>query len=143
MRKWLAGIPDETRELLDWLDGKEEDAEDEWGRTGPLRTGKTLIDGELQGISESVNTIPSGVPGPCRRTLVVAVGASDSYETLENRVLQAFKHVSYHCKGTTRNVVFYVTWWNAQVWATYGKDFASLGVTCILKMRYARPQLLR
>lgn len=89
-----------------------------------------------------VNVIPGGATGECRLTLVVYIGDYDEDLVLENRVLEALQHVSVLCKGMTRYVIFYATWWSGLVWKNRAASFKKVGATCILRIYHCPPLLL-
>ena len=112
---------------------------------GRGRSGKTISDWfERRGGLDGVNVIPGGSPGGCCNTLIVFIGESDDGNVFLNRILDATNHVGVpeRCRGQTRNVVFYASWWNSLAWAREKHKAALPGVLWILKMPFAKPQVL-
>jgi hypothetical protein len=86
---------------------------------------------------ESWNTLPYGVPGKCRRALMV-----DLYdpETIQTLLWQTLIHVSKsQCAGITSSVVFVVgvdlTLWNAH-WDLFDPEFLKVGIRVHIEHLY-------
>lgn len=147
-RELLPNLPEEVQSVLEALNVAERRLESQYqedrkGKEKVLRKGETMSRYLGKMIPHvSVNVIPGGVPGECRLTLVVFIGDYDEDLVLENRVLEALKHVSVLCKGMTRYVIFYATWWSGLVWAKHSAPFKKVGATCILRIYHCPPLLL-
>lgn len=81
-------------------------------------------------IAESVNVIPGGKPGDCRKILVVFIGNGDDFE---KRILQAIKHCMALCKGITEYVVFYAMKWDSRIWISHRDSFISNNIIVVKK----------
>ena len=92
------------------------------------------------------NLIPGGMPGPCRSTLVVAIGVRDS---VEERIYQAIEHCFAHCPGVTRYVIFWAAHWDSVSWKSRMRAFSRRAnptagpVTSILRPILASPCALK
>jgi len=140
----LDDLSGDVLEVLGRLDSFDEQLDDEIQRNPAKRwSGKGIIDALFPNRDpggQRLNVIPSGVPGQCQQTLLVAVA---TWYELKQRVLQAIEHVSVKCRHTTQSVVFYAFSWDARVWAVHRHSFRRLHVTCVLKMPFVQAEVLR
>lgn len=83
----------------------------------------------------SFNIIPGGVPGSCRKVLVVVIGSKDS---VKMRVLEAIAHLAVKCPDITKYVIFWTVKMNTSIFKHIFL-FKKLNVTVIWKQFYMSP----
>lgn len=124
---------------LSQFEPKEEDDWDGW------ETGEDIIremEERTQWSSHNwINIIPGRVPDECHDTLLVVVGTKEKDLKLENRILEALKHVSVECRGKTNNILFWAGNWNSRVWSKHANAFN--GHYVWLKPFWAKPTRLQ
>ncbi|MEO0301686.1 MAG: hypothetical protein ABIM98_06930 [candidate division WOR-3 bacterium] len=84
----------------------------------------------------SFNVIPSGLPGSCKRVLVVIIGSKDS---VKMRILEAIEHISVKCLNITKYVIFWAVKWDTSVWNKHRYSFEKLNIKVVLKQFYLSP----